>query len=68
LNRPNRGDRFAGDARIGQRTTYRMAGMPQQYREQFRDDDQVYYRYDDRRIYQVDRRTNLIVGLLDMID
>ena len=68
FDRPNRGDRFAGDARIGQRTTYRMAAMPQQYREQFRDDEQVYYRYDDRRIYQVDRRTNLIVGLLDMID
>lgn len=68
FDRPNRGDRFAGDARIGQRTTVRMAALPTQYREQFRDNDDVYYRSDDRRIYQIDRRTGLILGLLDMND
>ena len=68
FDRANRGDRFAGDARIGQRTTYRMAALPERYRTQFRDDDRVYYRHDDRRIYQVDRRTHLILGLLDMAD
>ena len=65
---PNRGDRFTGDARIGHRMSARMIALPEQYRSEFRDDDDVYYRYDDRRIYQVDRKTNLIVGLLDILN
>lgn len=66
FDRPNRGDRFAGDARIGQHTSMRMRTLPREYREEFRDDENVYYRYDDRRIYQIDRRTDLILGLLDV--
>jgi hypothetical protein len=65
---PNRGDRFAGDARVGQRMSARMIAVPEQYRGAYRDDGDVYYRYDDGRIYQVDRRTNLISGLLDLLN
>ena len=68
FDRPNRGDRFAGDVRVGQRTSMRMGAMPVQFREEFRDDEDVYYRYDDRRIYQVDRRTDLIIGLIDILN
>lgn len=68
FDRPNRGDRFAGDVRVGQRTSMRMGALPEQFREEFRDDEDVYYRYDDRRIYQVDRRTDLIRGLIDIVN
>ena len=61
------GDRFAGDARIGQPASLRMTAMPEAYRDQYRDGDDFYYRWDDKRIYQLDRRTNLIVGLFDTV-
>jgi hypothetical protein len=64
---PNRGDRFNGDVRVGQRSSLRMRNVPEQYRAEFRDSDDFYYRYDDRRIYQIDRRTDLILGLLDIM-
>lgn len=66
FDRPNRGDRFAGDVRVGQRASARMLALPERYRDEFRDGDDVYYRYDDRRIYQIDRRSHLIMALLDM--
>ena len=66
FDRPHRGDRFAGDVRVGQHATMRMVALPRQYREEFRDNEDVYYRYDDRRIYQIDRRTDLILRLLDV--
>ena len=66
FDRPNRGDRFAGDARIGQPYSARMIALPVRYRDEFRDNDQVYYRYDDDRIYQVDRTTGVILRLLDI--
>lgn len=68
FDRPNRGDRFAGDVRVGQRGSARMGALPEQFREEFRDDADVYYRYDDSRIYQVDRRTDLIRGLIDILN
>jgi hypothetical protein len=64
----NRGDRFAGDARIGQRASRRMVDLPDQYRGEFRDSDEVYYRYDSERVYEFDRDTGLIVRLFDLID
>lgn len=64
----NRGDRFAGDVRIGQRATRRMAALPDQYRGQYRDSDQVYYRYDEDRIYEISRQTGLILRLFDVTD
>ena len=66
FDRPNRGDRFAGDARVGQLATRRMVALPAQYRDEFRDTDDVYYRYDNRRIYRVNRTTDMILGLFDL--
>ena len=64
----DRGDRFAGDVRIGQRATRRMVALPDQYRGEFRDSDQVYYRYDSDRVFEIDRNSGLILRLFDLID
>jgi hypothetical protein len=66
FNAPNRGDRFVGDVRVGQRFSSRMTAMPAEYRTDYRDDAQVYYGYDNQRVYRVDRSTGLILGLLDL--
>lgn len=66
FDRPNSGDRYAGDIRVGQRPTARMIDLPVQYRNDYRDSAAVYYRYDDNRIYEVDRVTNLVMGLMDL--
>jgi flagellar biosynthesis GTPase FlhF len=58
-------DRFEGDVRIGQGPSARMVAVPEALRRDFADTDAFYYRYDDKRIYRLDRDTNLIVGLLD---
>ena len=63
---PNRGDRFAGDARIGTPATLRMMPIPAQYREQFRDSEDVYYRFDTGRIYRINRSTNMVLALFDI--
>jgi hypothetical protein len=63
-----RGARFAGDVGIGQRASRRMVALPDQYRGEFRDSDDVYYRYDSERVYEIDRSSNLIVRLFDLID
>jgi len=63
----SRGDRFAGDARIGQRATQRMVALPEQYRDEYRDSDEVYYRYDSDRVYEIDRSNGLILRLFDLI-
>jgi len=59
------GDRFSGDARIGQRATARIVTMPIQYRAEYADNDRVYYGYDNGRVYQIDRQSRLILALLD---
>jgi hypothetical protein len=61
------GDRFSGDARIGQRVTPRIVSMPVQYRSDYADTDQIYYGYDNGRVYQIDRKTQLILALLDIM-
>jgi hypothetical protein len=66
FDHPNRGDRFAGDIRVGQRPSARMIALPDRYRTDYRDSDAVYYRYDNDRIYEVDRATNLVMGLMDL--
>ena len=66
FDRPNRGDRFAGDARIGHSATLRMRALPERFRGEFRDTENVYYRYDDGRIYRINRTTNMILGLFDV--
>jgi hypothetical protein len=66
FDRPNRGDRFAGDVRVGQRASNRMRALPAEYRIDYQDNQQVYYGYDDQRIYRIDRRSGLILGMLDL--
>jgi hypothetical protein len=63
----SRGDRFAGDVRVGQRASRRMVALPDQYRDEYRDSDEVYYRYDSDRIYEIDRSNGLILRLFDLI-
>ena len=60
------GDRFNGDARIGQRATSRIVSLPPEYRGQYVDDARIYYGYDNGRIYQIDRQTQMILALLDI--
>lgn len=66
FDRPNRGDRFAGDVRVGQRYSARMVELPREYIMEYRDNDQVYYGFDDGRIYKVARGTGLILGMFDL--
>ena len=66
FDRPNRGDRFAGDVRVGQRPSDRMTPVPAEYRIQYADNDQVYYGYDRDRIYRVDRMSGVVLGMLDL--
>ena len=66
FDRPNRGDRFAGDVRVGQRHSARMVDLPAEYIMEYRANDQVYYGYDDGRIYKVARGTGLILGMFDL--
>ena len=60
------GDRFNGDARVGQHVTSRIQSMPAQYRHDYVDSDRAYYGYDDGRVYQIDRKSQIILALLDM--
>ncbi len=62
----HRGDRFAGDTRIGQHATARIVNLPSQYRNDYVDNEQVYYGYDNGRIYQIDRQSQMILALLDI--
>jgi len=61
------GDRFSGDTRVGQRATVRIVGMPDQYRAEYVDNDRIYYGYDDGRVYQIDRKSRMILALLDIM-
>lgn len=61
------GDRFTGDARIGQHVTAGTVSMPVQYRSEYVDTDQIYYGYDNGRVFQIDRKTQLILALLDIM-
>jgi hypothetical protein len=60
-------DRFSGDARIGQHTTTRIVAMPVQYRSDYVDTDRFYYGYDNGRVYQIDRQSQMILALLDIV-
>jgi hypothetical protein len=50
-----------GGLRVGQRVSGNLGGVPYQYRDQFRDGNGVYYRSDNRAIYQIDARTDTVV-------
>ncbi len=43
-----------------------MVNLPVEHVIEYRDNDQIYHGFDNGRIYQVDRRTGLILGLLDL--
>ena len=62
----HRGDRFAGDVRVGQHFSDRQVALPMQYRDRYRDSDAAYYRYDNDRVYQIDRDTGLILAMFDI--
>jgi hypothetical protein len=61
-------DTFVGGGclRVGQRATANLGGVPYDYRGQYRDGGGVYYRSDGRAIYQIDVRTNTILGVYPM--
>ena len=40
--------------------------MPVQYRSDYVDNDRVYYGYDNGRVYQIDRQSQMILALLDL--
>ena len=61
------GDRFSGDPRIGQHATASMVNLPAEYRGQYVDDARVYYGYDNGRVYQIDRQSQMILALLDIV-
>jgi len=62
----HRGDRFAGDVRVGQHFSDRQVALPIQYRDRYRDSDAAYYRYDNDRVYQIDRNTGVILAMFDI--
>ena len=62
----HRGDRFAGDLRVGQRVSARQVALPLQYRTRYQDNDRSYYRYDANRVYQIDRTSGLIMAMFDV--
>lgn len=66
--RDTRGDRFNGDVRVGQRFSDRQIALPTQFRARYQDSDASYYRYDEDRIYQIDRRTGLIMAMFSIDD
>ena len=63
-----RGERFAGDVRVGQRFSNRQIALPVAYRARYRDSDASFYRYDEDRIYQIDRRTGVIMAMFSIDD
>lgn len=66
--RDMRGDRFRGDVRVGQRFSDRQIALPMQFRARYQDSDASFYRYDEDRIYQIDRRTGLIMAMFSIGD
>jgi hypothetical protein len=62
----HRGDRFIDDIRIGQRATARIGHLPVQYRGDYVDNEHIYYGYDNGRVYQIDRQSQMILALLDI--
>lgn len=64
----DRGDRFAGDLRVGQHFSSRQVALPMEYRARYKDSDSAFYRYDDRRVYQIDRTSGLIMAMFDLAD
>lgn len=52
-----------GGPRVGQRVRGDLYAVPRDYREQFRDNDEVYFRSDGSRIYEIDADTDTVVRI-----
>jgi hypothetical protein len=52
-----------GGLKVGQRVSGNLGSVPSAYRDQFRDGNGVYYRSDNRAIYQIDARTDTVVRI-----
>jgi hypothetical protein len=61
-------DRVTGNSglRVGQRASANLGSVPYDYRNQYRDSSNVYYRSDGRNIYQIDARTQTVVRIYAM--
>jgi hypothetical protein len=61
-------DRVTGNGglRVGQRASANLGSVPYAYRNQYRDSENVYYRSDNRNIYQIDARTQTVVRIYSM--
>ena len=49
--------------RVGQRVSGNLYGVPNEYRDQFRDNGDVYFRSDGMRIYEIDSDTDTVVRI-----
>jgi len=62
LARKNNGCLPPGQAmRVGERYSNQYARVPASYGERYRDTSRYLYRYNDGRIYQIERRTGVVV-------
>jgi hypothetical protein len=50
-----------GSLAVGQRASGNLSALPYEYRNQYRDSNNVYFRTDGRQIYQIDARTQTVV-------
>jgi hypothetical protein len=57
---------LGGGGRSGQQAPSGLYGLPDQYRDQYRDSSNAYYRTDGRQIYQIDARTRTVVRAFPM--
>jgi hypothetical protein len=54
---------IGGGLRVGQRASADLSAVPYEYRGQYRDSGNSYYRSDGRAIYQIDARTHTVVRI-----
>jgi hypothetical protein len=54
-----------GGVQVGQRVSGNLYAVPYEYRNQFRDNSNVYYRSDGNRIIEVDARTHTVLRIYD---
>jgi hypothetical protein len=52
-----------GGLQVGQRASADLGGVPYAYRDQYRDGNGVYYRSDNRAIYQIDARSDTVLRI-----
>ena len=50
----------SGGLRVGQRAPGNLGGVPYEYRNRYRDGNDVYYRADSQRIYEIDTRSQTV--------